>query len=603
MGRFFGALILVGLLGGCETSGSTVGVNGSLTQMAGLASVEECPNGGVVLEHGIDVDESGELDAGEVTKTYVVCHGANGSDADAATEIAALRAELSALKAAVELNTAKEVITQAERDAIAVNSTKAGITQDQASSIAVSSYAVSNIPDFSGWDKNAADDFNGDYTTLINKPTTISQLQGEAIVVNSLKAGFPGFGVAAGKALEGTFTETDPVASAAGYLTSYTETDPVASAAGYLTSYIETDPVASAAGYHVGWGGDLPINTVLPFISIVQDNPSADQFVNHSARTNIRTNNTTSEISTYEWSVKDLNDTEILINSSAEHMEWIPTKTGRFIVSVIITYDNGTPNDPSDDKSITETRDIFVREGSEAFSATQRSEETILGWPLGSGTLSRTYQITSRCNESSVSEENISDWASGTITLNPSCDEDLFYTLTVVGVNNTIFYEKEIQAYPATASFEYWANDGGNSTQIEALSCDNYVGYFPFQSQDSTGGLTIRNISPWPLTYSFARGWSHATHLAGFARGLSRDYVTGILSPGHELDVHDFQAGKVGILGSAYPFVENGGLISDHMELPLAPSEQSALEDMGMRLNGAQIYQLELHNRSSCDEQ
>ena len=105
MGRFFWALILVGVLTGCETSGSgsTVGVNGSLTQMAGLASVEECPNGGVVLEHGIDVDESGELDAGEVTKTYVVCHGANGSDADAATEIAALRAELSTLGIQVAL--------------------------------------------------------------------------------------------------------------------------------------------------------------------------------------------------------------------------------------------------------------------------------------------------------------------------------------------------------------------------------------------------------------------------------------------------------------------------------------------------------------------
>ena len=45
-----------------------------------------------------------------------------------------------------------------------------------------------------------------------------------------------------------SYTETDPVATAAGYLTA--ETDPVASAAGYLTA--ETDPVATAAGYVTG---------------------------------------------------------------------------------------------------------------------------------------------------------------------------------------------------------------------------------------------------------------------------------------------------------------------------------------------------------------
>jgi hypothetical protein len=178
MGRIYCSLVVVVMLGGCKPAIEAVGVNGTMTQMAGVASVEDCPNGGVVLEHGIDTNENGELDPAEVTKTYVVCHGANGSDATA--EIAELREELNALKAAA--------ITQAERDAIAAN---------------------------------------------------------------SAKVGFPGFGVVAGKALEGTFTEVDPVATAKGYLTA--ETDPVASAVGYAT---ENWVTAQAYGRQVDIAGN-----------------------------------------------------------------------------------------------------------------------------------------------------------------------------------------------------------------------------------------------------------------------------------------------------------------------------------------------------------
>ena len=64
-----------------------------------------------------------------------------------------------------------------------------------------------------------------------------------------------------------SYTETDPVASAAGYLTSYAETDPVATAAGYLTSYVETDPVASAAGYLTSYTETDPVATAAGYLT------------------------------------------------------------------------------------------------------------------------------------------------------------------------------------------------------------------------------------------------------------------------------------------------------------------------------------------------
>lgn len=80
---------------------------------------------------------------------------------------------------------------------------------------------LTNAPDFSGWDQNVADDFDGDYNSLLNKPITITPSQAEklgyltvtnsinlddlqdAVNANSSKTPFPGFGTTAGTALEG----------------------------------------------------------------------------------------------------------------------------------------------------------------------------------------------------------------------------------------------------------------------------------------------------------------------------------------------------------------------------------------------------------------
>ena len=107
----------------CDSSGDSAsqakpfsGLNGTLTQIASAATLDECPNGGVTLEHGIDTDGDGQLAEKEVTKTYVLCHGKDGADGSDGSDgsdaqVSALQAELDALKAAVALNTAKVGIT------------------------------------------------------------------------------------------------------------------------------------------------------------------------------------------------------------------------------------------------------------------------------------------------------------------------------------------------------------------------------------------------------------------------------------------------------------------------------------------------------------
>ena len=54
----------------------------TLTQLQGVASIEDCPNGGKALDHGVDNNGNGILDPDEVQKTYILCHGAKGAKGD-----------------------------------------------------------------------------------------------------------------------------------------------------------------------------------------------------------------------------------------------------------------------------------------------------------------------------------------------------------------------------------------------------------------------------------------------------------------------------------------------------------------------------------------
>ena len=130
-----------------DENNDVVGLNGTLTQVSEAVSEEDCPNGGVTLEHGIDLNADGTLSADEVTHTYAICHGENGtqgetgptgpagpagSDADVTAvlvELDELRAELSELRAEVETNTAKVGISDEQAAAIEAN-TSANAAQD-----------------------------------------------------------------------------------------------------------------------------------------------------------------------------------------------------------------------------------------------------------------------------------------------------------------------------------------------------------------------------------------------------------------------------------------------------------------------------------------
>ena len=78
--------ILVSLAMGCSNSTPSEPNGNSdspfrfstLTQVQKAATDEQCPNGGHVLEHGVDSNGNGSLEAGEVIETYAVCNGEQG---------------------------------------------------------------------------------------------------------------------------------------------------------------------------------------------------------------------------------------------------------------------------------------------------------------------------------------------------------------------------------------------------------------------------------------------------------------------------------------------------------------------------------------------
>ena len=54
-----------------------------LAQEARPATVDECPNGGVALDIGVDTNGNGVLDPDEVTRQEVVCNGRDGAETSA----------------------------------------------------------------------------------------------------------------------------------------------------------------------------------------------------------------------------------------------------------------------------------------------------------------------------------------------------------------------------------------------------------------------------------------------------------------------------------------------------------------------------------------
>ena len=70
----------------CNGTNGTDGSDGAdgtdaLADRVSISTVEAgdvCPNGGVAISHGLDVNENGVLDADEIEETETVCHGVSG---------------------------------------------------------------------------------------------------------------------------------------------------------------------------------------------------------------------------------------------------------------------------------------------------------------------------------------------------------------------------------------------------------------------------------------------------------------------------------------------------------------------------------------------
>jgi hypothetical protein len=150
---------------GCGKGGSDVsGVPGShtLTHAGALDSVEECPNGGVSLEHGFDKDGNGTLSADEVTDTYALCNGQDGAASgledvearlgEAETKLMTLQADYDALKGDYEA-----LVLRADGVDLTLNEHATGLmakanSVDLATVALSGAYAdLSDAPDISGF--------------------------------------------------------------------------------------------------------------------------------------------------------------------------------------------------------------------------------------------------------------------------------------------------------------------------------------------------------------------------------------------------------------------------------------------------------------------
>jgi hypothetical protein len=97
----------------------TIGINGTLTQLSGAATVEECHNGGVTLEHGIDKNADGSLSSDEIIKTYVICHGQNADVTALQAELNGLNDKIAALETKLE-DLTSNVALKADATALAI---------------------------------------------------------------------------------------------------------------------------------------------------------------------------------------------------------------------------------------------------------------------------------------------------------------------------------------------------------------------------------------------------------------------------------------------------------------------------------------------------
>jgi hypothetical protein len=75
-------LILFAFLAGCEFPEQFTSTNATDGVALSKALKEDCPNGGVVINQGVDANHNGKIDPSEVTGSDTLCHGRDGKDGD-----------------------------------------------------------------------------------------------------------------------------------------------------------------------------------------------------------------------------------------------------------------------------------------------------------------------------------------------------------------------------------------------------------------------------------------------------------------------------------------------------------------------------------------
>ena len=75
-------VLLVFMFAGCGRRGNDTSVTDRsvAVKTSGVAPGDECPNGGIAIDTGIDENGNGKLDPSEVDNTQIVCNGADGAD-------------------------------------------------------------------------------------------------------------------------------------------------------------------------------------------------------------------------------------------------------------------------------------------------------------------------------------------------------------------------------------------------------------------------------------------------------------------------------------------------------------------------------------------
>ncbi len=78
------AVLLVFMFAGCGRPGqdkdTSVTDRSVAVKTSGIAPGDECPNGGIAIDTGIDENGNGKLDPSEVDNTQIVCNGTDGAD-------------------------------------------------------------------------------------------------------------------------------------------------------------------------------------------------------------------------------------------------------------------------------------------------------------------------------------------------------------------------------------------------------------------------------------------------------------------------------------------------------------------------------------------